>query len=149
MSLATRQAMLMLSMVNGSLKLIADEAKYEDIAPTVLWADDFCTQVLERYPETGDPIKNRRWMKDHLKRWDQIGAEKMIRWHPGVVATFALNFVEDLLGKIKNSARSDLETLRDAIAQVSYHFTSDENEVVFDEATEVTEELYSVIGFFR
>ena len=53
MSLATRQAMLMLSIVNGALKLIADEPTLPpDVAPTIMWADDFCKEVLDRYPET-------------------------------------------------------------------------------------------------
>lgn len=150
MSLATRQAMLMLSMVNGSIKLIGNEPSLPpDVAPTVLWADGFCRELLDRYPETGDRRKNGRWMKEHLAKWDRIGADKMIRWHPGVVATFALNFVEDLLGKINNQAKSDLETLRDALIRISYFFTDGEDDVIFDEATQVTEELYSVIGFSR
>lgn len=150
MSLATRQAMLMLSMVNGALKLLgAEESVPDDVRPTILWANGFCREVLDRYPETGDPVKNGRWMREHLLEWDRIGSDKMIRWHPGVVATFALNFVEDLLGKISNSAREDLETLRDALSSISYFFTDGEEDVVFDEATEVTEELYSVICFSR
>lgn len=150
MSLATRQAQLMLTMVHASLRLIADEPKLpEEIAPTVLWADTFSRDVVDRYPSTGDMRKNALWMKDHLKRWDKIGADKMIRWNPGVVATFALNFVEDLLTKINNSARADLVTLRDALIRISYFFTDGEDDLIFDEATEVTEELYSVIGFSR
>lgn len=150
MSLATRQAMLMLSMVNGSIKLIGNEPSLPpEVAPTVMWADDFCKEVLGRYPETGNPIKNRHWMKEHLAKWDRIGADKMIRWHPGVVATFALNFVEDLLGKINNQAKADIETLRDALIRISYFFTDGQDEIVFDEATQVTEELYQVIGFSR
>ena len=148
MSLATRQAMLILSMVNGTLKLLADEPSVpDDISPTILWADGFCREVIDRYPETGDPEKNGKWMKEHLAKWDRMGADKIIKWHPGVVATFALNFVEDLLGKINNSAREDLETLRDALIRISYFFTDGEDDIVFDEATEVTNELYSVIGF--
>lgn len=148
MSVATRQAMLMLSMVNGTLKLLADEPSVpDDISPTILWADGFCREVIDRYPETGDPVKNGKWMKEHLAKWDRMGNDKIIRWHPGVVATFALNFVEDLLGKINNSAREDLETLRDALIRISYFFTDGEDDLVFDEATMVTEELYAVIGF--
>lgn len=150
MSLATRQAMLMLSMVCGSLKIMADVPQLPpEIAPTILWADEFCSGILDRYQETGDRRKNLLWMKAHLKEWDSIGADKVIRWHSGVVATFALNFVEDLLDKIKNKSRADLETLRDALAQISYFFTTDVTEDHFAEATEVTEELYRVIGFTR
>ena len=150
MSLATRQAKLMISMVNGVLKLMADEPNLPpEIAPTILWADEFCGEVLERYPGTGDPIKNALWMKKHLAEWDRIGADKVIRWQSSVVATFALNFVEDLLDKIHNKARPDLETLRDALARISYYFTEDEDDVIFAEATQVTDELYSVIEFSR
>lgn len=150
MSLATRQAMLMLSMVSGSLKLIgAEPGLPPEVAPTILWADEFCENLLDRYPETGDPVKNRRWMKEHLAKWDRIGADKMIRWHTAVVATFALNFVEDLLDKVRNEARADLETLRDALIRISYFFTDGEDVAMFDEATEVTNDLYAVIGFVR
>lgn len=151
MSLATRQAMLMISMVNGVLKLLAEEPEVPpEIAPTVMWADDFCTQLLDRYPETGNPIKNNLWMKEHLKKWDQIGADKLIRWHPAVVTVFALNMVEDLLDKIKNAARDDLVILRDTLVNISYFFSESGKEYdLYDEATQVTDEVYLVIGFSR
>ena len=150
MSLATRQAILMLSMVSGSLKLIgAEPGLPPEVAPTIIWADEFCDGLIDNYPETGSPIKNRKWMKEHLAKWDRIGADKMIRWNTAVVATFALNFVEDLLGKVQNKSRADLETLRDALIRISYFFTDGEDDAMFDEATEVTNDLYSVIGFSR
>jgi len=150
MSLATRQAMLMLSIVEGVLKLLADEPTIpKEIEPTILWADEFCHEIIEKYPETGNPVKNREWMKVNLAEWHRIGVDKVIRWHPGVVTTFALNFVEDLLDKVNNRARDDLIVLRDGLIRIGYFFTDGEPDEVLEEATEVTNELYMVIGFSR
>jgi len=116
----------------------------------VLWAKDFCKELMSTYPETGNKHKNTMQMKAWLQEWDRIGEDKIVRWHPSVVATLALNFTEDLLEKINNRARGDIETLRDALIRISYHFTCQEyNEKHFDEANQMTEEIYSVIGFSR
>ena len=151
MSLATRQTLTLLAVVNGSLFLISNiETIPEDVAPTVLWAKDFCKELMQHYPETGNKRKNTLQMKAWLPQWDRIGADKMLRWHPSVVATLALNFCEDLLEKIHNRARSDIKTLRDALIRISYFFSeADYNEEHFEEANQMTEEIYSVIGFSR
>jgi len=118
-----------------------------EIAPTVLWANNFCDEVIAKYPMTGDPIKNEVWIHNHFEavrlKTDTIS------WHPAVVATFTLNFLEDLLGKINNRARTDIEVLRDSLAGISYFFHADESDQLFDEANQMTDEIYSVIGFSR
>ena len=154
MSRATRQAILILSFVNGAIKLIIQEEDSlpHEIAPTVFWADTFSREIIDRYPETGDNRKNVKWMKENLKRWADMGADKMIRWHPAVVSTMALNFIEDILDKIQNQARADLETLRDGLIRISYFYTDRaEGDLgqYFDEASAMADELYAVIDFSR
>lgn len=152
MSQATRQAMTILAVINGGLFLMAESGELPpEVAHTVLWAKDFCKEVLRTYPETGDKHKNTLVMKAWLRRWDEIGSVSLVDFHPMVVATLSLNFAEDLLDKVRNRARADIETLRDALIRVSYHFTDEDHaqDQHFEEASAMAEELYSVIGFSR
>lgn len=153
MSLASNQTLLLLSMVNGSLKIMDVNGMHSpQTENTGMYASDLVESIIHRYPATGDERKNLKWMHDKLKRWSVMINEIDKEWPVLVLATMSLNIMEDLVGLIKNKAvLDDLCTLRDAFISMSEYMIGQVGDefVHFSEADDLLNRMYSLIEFSR
>ena len=152
MSLATRQTILILTMVSGSMRMIQNSGN-TDCEREITAAETECTWLANYLYKQVDMAKVKRWISAKKKEWAATGeALAMDEWHPSVLSTMALNYCEDLLQVEGNEfVRKCITGIRNKLTSVSYHFAeaNDYNEKHFEEASHMTEEVYSVIGFSR
>ena len=152
MSRATDQATALLIFSWGALKLIGLEGHSDSsIDHTVEYALDLNERAINDYPRTGDEAKMKRWIKECNQEWNGQG-DSMATWSPCVLATMASNICEDLLAKVRNPAvRAQIEALRDATVQISYHYAekTEQEHAHFAEADLMLSQYYDIINFER
>jgi len=154
MSLATRKKILLLTMISGSLRMIAYSGLTPEHCNKAFESAEFeCTWLANRlYGEVVNRKSTKRWMRSKKREWEECGESlDMASWSPAMLSTVALNYCEDLVEKEESDfIKRTIEGIRNKVRDVSYHFTGQEyNEKHFDEANQMTEEIYSVIGFRR
>jgi len=156
MSLATRKKILLLTMISGSLRMIAYAGMKPDsdqCRHSFDSAEFECTWLANRlYNDAGDRQSANKWMRSKKREWEECGESlEMASWSPAMLSTVALNYCEDLVEKEESDfIKRTIEGIRNKVRDVSYHFTGqDYNEKHFDEANQMTDEIYSVIGFSR
>ena len=70
MSRASNQALTLLAMVNGALKVMETSGMLtEKTIGTALYTRELCEKTIHAYPATGDEKKNAVWMHDRIKEW--------------------------------------------------------------------------------
>jgi len=153
MSNATNQTLLLLSMVNGALKILEfEDILCESTRATSYYAGDLVEALIHRYPASGDEQKNYRWMHEHLQEWSGLVDDTGKTWNPIVLVELSLNILSDLADKIKNiDVLFDIKDLREAMKALSAEMgkeTSDEF-ILLDEANCLLEQMYRLIGFER
>lgn len=155
MSLATNQTLLLLSMVNGCLKIMeAEEMLCDTTRATHMWASDQAEQIIYKYPATGSEKKNARWMHDQLQAWSWMIGETDKAWTPCVLVNLSLHILEDLAGRIRNiDTLFDIKDLRESMIALSNEVGKDagpkDEYLSLVEADALLGQLYTLIGFER
>lgn len=152
MSNASRQSLLLLSVVSGTLKemLTHGYAEQYDVLPTVDWAFPESIKILEQFPSTGNEKKNLDWMLTRLEIWGTwLDSEVKPDLRMIVLVSIGLHIVTDLLAVIKNKNSIDLISplnevfvnLSDKIDPKGINFEA------YESADYLINKLYSLIGF--
>lgn len=154
MSKSTRQAVLLLSMVHGSLKILIQDGftEVESISGTLLYASEVSEKAIVKYRCTGDERKNLAWMIDHLNKWKLLIDEPTINWPPFVLVTLSQNIIEDLLSLVKEEHNRNLilevaDCIR-SLAQSIEAKNLEEEYRQLDIATDVLQKMYDLIEFY-
>lgn len=154
MSKSTRQAVLLLSMVHGSLKILIQDGftEVESISGTLLYASEVSEKAIVKYRCTGDERKNLAWMIDHLNKWKLLIDEPTINWPPFVLVTLSQNIIEDLLSLVREEHNRNLilevaDCIR-SLAQSIEAKNLEEEYRQLDIATDVLQKMYDLIEFY-
>ena len=154
MSKSTRQAVLLLSMVHGSLKILIQDGftEVESISGTLLYASEVSEKAIVKYRCTGDERKNLAWMIDHLNKWKLLIDEPTINWPPFVLVTLSQNIIEDLLSLVKEEHNRNLILeVADCIRSLAQNIEAknlEEEYSQLDIATDVLQKMYDLIEFY-
>lgn len=154
MSKSTRQAVLLLSMVHGSLKILIQDGftEVESISGTLLYASEVSEKAIVKYRCTGDERKNLAWMIDHLNKWKLLIDEPTINWPPFVLITLSQNIIEDLLSLVKEEHNRNLILeVADCIRSLAQNIEAKNLEEEYrqlDIATDVLQKMYDLIEFY-
>ena len=154
MSKSTRQAVLLLSMVHGSLKILIQDGftEVESISGTLLYASEVSEKAIVKYRCTGDERKNLAWMIDHLNKWKLLIDEPTINWPPFVLVTLSQNIIEDLLSLVKEEHNRNLILeVADCIRSLAQNIEAKNLEEEYrqlDIATDVLQKMYDLIEFY-
>lgn len=154
MSKSTRQAVLLLSMVHGSLKILIQDGftEVESISGTLLYASEVSEKAIVKYRCTGDERKNLKWMIDHLNKWKLLIDEPTINWPPFVLVTLSQNIIEDLLSLVKEEHNRNLILeVADCIRSLAQNIEAknlEEEYSQLDIATDVLQKMYDLIEFY-
>lgn len=154
MSKSTRQAVLLLSMVHGSLKILIQDGftEVESISGTLLYASEVSEKAIVKYRCTGDERKNLAWMIDHLNKWKLLIDEPTINWPPFVLVTLSQNIIEDLLSLVKEEHNRNLILeVADCIRYLAQNIEAKNLEEEYrqlDIATDVLQKMYDLIEFY-
>lgn len=154
MSKSTRQAVLLLSMVHGSLKILIQDGftEVESISGTLLYASEVSEKAIVKYRCTGDERKNLAWMIDHLNKWKLLIDEPTINWPPFVLVTLSQNIIEDLLSLVKEEYNRNLILeVADCIRSLARNIEAknlEEEYSQLDITTDVLQKMYDLIEFY-
>ena len=155
MSNATNQTLLLLSMVNGCLKIMEfEDMLCDSTRATHMWASEQVEKIIYKYPATGDEGKNLKWMHTNLQAWSRTIEETDKTWNPCVLVSLSLHILEDLAWKIKNiDTLFDIKDLRESIialsAEVGKEVGPKQEFIGLEEADELLGKMYELIGFSR
>ena len=152
MSKEANQATALLALCGSSLQQIGREGHYDSAINTKVESAIYRNQMMVRdYPGIDNERKFKRWLKRCNAGWAQQG-DGMAEWSPCVLATMASNICEDLLDKDHPPAvRAQIEALRDATVQISYHYAekTEQEYAHFQEADLMLSQYYDIINFER
>ena len=149
MSLATNQAMCMLAVASGCMETIAVHYPDDPLLPTVLYVKEIADDAITKYPATGDPRKNLRWMEDKVKQWSNGIRNLKPTWVKIVLIQMPLLATEDLLTKLRNpEARQLVEPVTEALRGLSDKLDPDGDEwSAYKEAEQVLYRFYQLLDF--
>lgn len=152
MSQATRQTITLLSVVSGSMKLMAQDKQCDPaLSNKLLWGMEESSGVTCNYPSTGDERKNMLWSLSRLKQWEEYLSTIPSSLQFKTLMYVCDHIMTDLTTKIKNpTIQYQLAPLTEACKTIID--VVDPQQSMFEsmeQADTAINQLYSLIGFSR
>lgn len=152
MSQATRQAITLLSVVSGSMKLMAQDKQCDPaLSGTLMWGMSESSSVTVSYPSTGNERKNIEWSLDKLKRWENYLDSIPETYKFPTLMYVCDHVMTDLTTKINNqTVQYKLAPLTEACKTIIDIVDPDQSMFeCMEHADTAINELYSLTGFSR
>lgn len=151
MSKASRQAITLLAVVNGVFITMDSYELAPELTPTIDWGMEVCKQCVSKYPETGDPKKNFKWMQNKLQLIDKDLNGREDIYTMIVLTSIASHIMSDLEEMIRDKAKLALiEPVAEVVQGVSAQI--DPKGDCFDayeEADRLLKRIYEHLEFSR
>ena len=149
MSLATNQAMCMLAVASGCMETINEHYPDDPLLPTVLYVKELADNAIIKYPATGDPRKNLKWMEDKVQAWSNGIRNLKPTWVKIVLTQMPLLATEDLLTKLRNpQAVSLVQPVTEALRGLSDALDPEGDQFdAYEEAEKVLYRFYHLLDF--
>lgn len=149
MSLATKQAMCMLAVVSGCMSTIEHHYPDDPLLPTVLYTKELADDAIIKYPATGDPRKNLKWMEDRVQAWSNGIRNLKPTWVKIVLTQMPLLATEDLLLKVRNpEVRLLIKPVTEALRGLSDALDPEGDQWdAYKEAEQVLYRFYRLVEF--
>lgn len=150
MSKASNQTITLLAVINGIFITIDDWKLAPELAPTVDWGMEICKECIEKFPETGNPQKNYKWMQNKLRESEEFLGTKAGNLYSSIVlSAIANHIITDLMERIKDPKKLELLIPIDEVVQ-GLNFQLDPKGSAFDayeEADNHLSKLYKLLEF--
>lgn len=149
MSVASRRAVAIISIVEGCAILLERQFKTDNIAPYISRIKMSTATANCFWPETGVQTKNLLHIISVYKKWDKAISKKGLSANsPMTLVYLGLQAIDDLMIKIKNPKRRRLldRIYRDLMELSDF---IDPKGVLFDQletADKMLIELYNIVG---
>ena len=149
MSLASRQSITLLAIVNGVFITMDDYGLAPELTPTIDWGLEVCHQCVTEFPETGDPGKNLRWMQAKLDLVDKDLSGRADIYTMIMLTSIASHIITDLLEWIKDESKL---ALIDPVAEVVCGLSDQIDPKgdcfqAYEEADSILRKIYSHLEF--
>lgn len=151
MSKASRQSIALLAIVKGVILTIQEYKLAPELDATILYALDVCEGCVSKFPETGNPNKNMKWMTERIHMIDDDLNKSNSIYSMITLTNLAHHIVTDLQECINDSTKLDLikpvgeviEGLSDQIDPIKDCFEA------YEEADRILDKLYRYLEFSR
>lgn len=149
MSKASKQTIVLLSMVKAAFIIIEELDLTPELAPTIVYGKSICDEGLKFFWFNNDTPKNRRWIKERVRQADGLLNETSTMYSAVVLASLAELIVNDLIQRIRDVRKLKfIEPIHEAVSGLSdqidskgIHFEA------YEEAENHLKDLYRALEF--
>ena len=150
MSRASRQALTLLGVAAGSIKMVLHAVQDTELSQRADQANEKLIQLVIKYPATGSNSSNIEWVNKKLLGWDDMLTQiQGIEWRLPLCVSIAYQALIDLDAKIgRKEVKVMLDDVIQDVAWISDWFDErGKNIPMFEETEKYLTMLYDSIGF--
>ena len=149
MSRASRQSLALLAIVHGIWCTIDSYNLAPELAPTVQYGKEVSEKVVIEFPESGDPVKNRKWIEDRVEEVDRVLNGSDEEYELATLSSIMLHILSDLYSVIKDKKKVELLNL-DFEAADGFNEQIDpygDQFKYYDKADKLVAKIYRILEF--
>ena len=150
MSLASKQSIALLAIINGIFITIDHFKLSQEQTPTVDYALTVCEECILAFPETGNKKSNLIWMQRKIQETDKFLRKENGNLYTSIVLTALANhIVTDLIERIKDPVKLKiLEPLVEVVNGMNEQLDPNGNKFdAYEEADNYLIKIYNLLGF--
>ena len=151
MSKASRQTITLLAVVNGIFITMDSYNLAPELTPTIDWGMQVCKECISKFPETGNPQKNFKWMQEKLRLIDKDLNGRQDIYTMIVLSSIASHIMTDLEERIKDKNKLKLmEPVSETVKGLNDQIDPDGDCFeAYEEADKLLKRIYMHLEFSR
>lgn len=150
-SLASKQSIILLSIVNGVFIVLDEHELMQELKPTILYCRERVSQLFKLYPEVNADAKSVQLCREKLSKLSAVLDSSDLKYSPAELVHLALTIAVDLLDELTCPLkRSVLQEMFELLAVLSDKLDPDGSDfATFGKVDEQLNAIYKEIEFTK